>query len=148
MRHSHGRSAAPQRGAESDAGGEHVLYLAHCTFKEDSSARGDFTFLAQCEDPQDALERLRAEVTRAGREAGLFDGRVRVYLEHFLEVNQLPDEGVIVRYQMWERAKPPAVVCAFPAGRPGGCLDLTEPDDENDRPAPAGAEPFLKLGPA
>jgi hypothetical protein len=130
-----------------------VFFLAHCTFEDrggEQPTHGYLTYLVKAGDVEAALEQLRARLTEAREEEGLFDGPARVYLEDLIEVRRLPPGGLIARYQAYLGPGRASIFKTFPAGQPRGCRDHVsrdDVDDEGDDGEGMVAEPFLTFGP-
>ena len=83
-----------------------MLYAGHFSFttaetEEDGPSHGVFTCLAEAEDVDAALEKLRALIVRLKEEDDTLDGVTEVYLDSCVEVRSLPEPGLMTYWIMW-----------------------------------------------
>ena len=83
-----------------------MLYAGHFSFttaptEEDGPSHGVFTCLAEAEDVDAALEKLRALVVRLKEEDDTLDGVSEVFLDSCVEVRSLPQAGLMTYWILW-----------------------------------------------
>jgi len=83
-----------------------MLYAGHFSFttsatEEDGPSHGVFTCVAEAEDVETALDKLRALILRLKHEDDTLSGVTEVYLDSCVEVRSLPDDGLMTYWVMW-----------------------------------------------
>lgn len=81
-----------------------MLYVGHFSFHPSESAtreieRGSFTCLVEANDPDTAIEKFQNLIESLDDSSDTLDSVGDIFLDNFIEVKNLPDEGILTRYE-------------------------------------------------
>ncbi len=98
-----------------------MFYIGHFTADEHtaepSPRHGYFTALTVAVDAQQAAYKFKTLIARLVNEHDAFRPLAAVYLEDIIEIDQLPDEALITRYQSSQGEFPKSVSHTLPGYR-------------------------------
>jgi hypothetical protein len=84
-----------------------MIYLGHFSFKSgDQEERqasdtwhGYFTYLAEAESVEKALQKFHTQIRRIARTADVFSGVAKVYLDSCIEIKSIRKSGFLAYYE-------------------------------------------------
>lgn len=115
-----------------------MLYVGHFSFTtaptdEDGPSHGVFTCVAEGDDVDDALEKLRALIVRLKEEDDTLDDVTEVYLDSCVEVRSLPDAGLMTFWIRWPHEETSSISTGIRLAESDEAVGYSlVPDDEDE----------------
>jgi len=82
-----------------------MIYLGHFSFKSGDDGRasdswhGHFTYIAEADSVEKALQKFQAQIHRIARITGVFRGVATVYLDSCIEIKSIRKAGFLAHYE-------------------------------------------------
>jgi hypothetical protein len=96
-----------------------MFYSGHFSFDEmgekGNPRHGYFTSLVKAENPQQAAEKFKKQIVALKRSNYLFSNILAVYVEDIVEIIEIPDDPIVIRYQSSAGEFPKSVSCSLPS---------------------------------
>jgi len=94
-----------------------MLYLANFSFQsfDDEPTYGHFNYLTEAEDVNSALNLIREKLNSFQKDSNLFKGNQHIYLNQIIEINQLPQNGIMAHLSIHSGKYPEVLGCSLPA---------------------------------
>lgn len=94
-----------------------MFYLGHFLFdtgSDEDASFGYFTCLASGKDTEEALEKFEKQILKIADSSDLFDGVKYVYLSDIIEFSELPEDGIMARFEVFPGEMPPSENITMP----------------------------------
>jgi hypothetical protein len=132
-----------------------VLYSGHFSFWQ-PSAEGDhrwhgvFTILVEAVDADTAAEKCASLIERLNTQRSLFERVERIYMDTLIEINEIPDEGLIGYWVEWNADPQPRRLRVVRTTLPGVSEEHAvayedEPELIAGDEGSGGTEPFMEF---
>ncbi len=114
-----------------------MLYVGHFSFSAapaegDEPSHGVFTCVAEADDVDVALEKLRTLVVRLKEEDDTLTGVTEVYLDSCVEVRSLPEAGLMTYWITWPHEETSSISTGLRWAEDGEAVGYSVlPDDEH-----------------
>jgi hypothetical protein len=84
--------------------GVSMNYLAHFSFfRREEDRGGYFTMVVSAAEPDEAVEKFEKEILRLKKESDAFEDVVEVYIDDFIEIEEMPKQAVLTRMESEDR---------------------------------------------
>lgn len=106
-----------------------MLYIGNFSYKDANDTKDNFVLLptvVSAQSPEEALEKLAVMFQETRRSSDLLDGAKEIYLDSLTELEEAPEDGLLVQ---WQKIVPAVDgLCSITAALPD--IDI-ESDDVN-----------------
>ena len=94
--------------------------------KEEDRRHGEFNLIIEAEDQNSAIEKFKARINEFRESSDLFEGDCFIYMVHFLELEEFPQDRARMLYYKSIAGDPvmPYISCSAPSGEADGCKIL------------------------
>ena len=82
-----------------------MLYIGNFSYKDDNDSRENFVLLpsvVKASSPEEALEKFADMFQETRRNSDLLDGASQIYLDSLTELEEAPDDPVLIQWQKIE----------------------------------------------
>lgn len=125
-----------------------MYYLGQFSFLEEHENEdryyGFFNCMVEADSPDKAVGLFGSHIRKSRKSYGLFHGITNIFLNHIIEVEQLPKSGIMTNYISIYGEMPPMLRCGLPKKMSGvHCYGLTADEAPKESANESMAEPFL-----
>jgi hypothetical protein len=94
--------------------------------KEEDRRHGEFNLIIEAEDQNSAIEKFKERINEFRENSDLFEGDCFIYMVHFLELEEFPQDRARMLYYKSIAGDPimPYISCSAPSGEADGCKIL------------------------
>ena len=79
-----------------------MLYIGNFSYKDANDTKDNFVLLptvVSAQSPEEALEKLAVMFQETRRSSDLLDGAKEIYLDSLTELEEAPEDGLLVQWQ-------------------------------------------------
>lgn len=126
-----------------------MYYLGQFSFLEEHESKdryyGFFNCIVEADSPEKAIGLFGSHIRKSRKSYDLFHGITNIFLNHVIEIEQLPKGGIITNYINFYCEMPPMLRCGqFKKIAGVHCYGLTAADETPKESANESmTEPFL-----
>lgn len=128
-----------------------MYYLGQFSFLEEHENKnryyGFFNCIVEADSPEKAVGLFGNHIMKTKKSDDVFHGIMSIFLNHIIEIKQLPKGGILTNYISIYGEMPPMLRCGQFKKIPGvHCYGLTAADEvPKESAGESMAEPFLKF---